>query len=466
MIKIKIISNHINRVESSEQSLFATFDESGGGIGRAEDNTLVLEDPGRSISRIHAEISFQNGEYYIHGVGRFLPVYLNDLELVNEEFYKISDGDKIRIHDYEMLVVASQKLIDSGDEKSVIETTTLGLDQFRDRNNDHSMDDISISPQLTPEELSLNPEARRTGLDSPVNIQSTENNHQSIISQTLEDDPFKDINLPDICNENQWSMENTEPPERIMDNAYQSESLQAAPDNPLKDNEKIEEGSEISPIEIIPDSILPIDKGLSVEEELLQNFLEGAGLKNVDNQIKLTPQLMNAIGQLMRESMQGTLDLLKLRAQMRQEIRAKRTMIAPRENNPLKFSPNVEVALMHLLAPKGQEQGFMLPLPAIKNVYNDLCSHQIGFMTGIRAAFSGIIERFDPVHLEKKVKQKSMVDTVFSATFKAKLWDLYTERYEDISQQTEEDFRAIFDREFVKAYEAQLAKLENGSSNK
>ena len=186
----------------------------------------------------------------------------------------------------------------------------------------------------------------------------------------------------------------------------------------------------------------------------------------MDNQIKLTPQLMNAIGQLMRESMQGTLDLLKLRAQMRQEIRAKRTMIAPRENNPLKFSPNVEVALMHLLAPKGQEQGFMLPLPAIKNVYNDLCSHQIGFMTGIRAAFSGIIERFDPVHLEKKVKQKSMVDTVFSATFKAKLWDLYTERYEDISQQTEEDFRAIFDREFVKAYEAQLAKLENGSSNK
>ena len=463
MIKIQIISNPINRMESSEQSLFATFDESGGKIGRAEDNALVLEDPGQSISRIHAEISFQNGEYYIYGVGSLLPVYLNDRELPNKEHYKISDGDKIRIHDYEMLVVASQKMIDSGDEKSGIETTKLGLEQFRARTSGHSTDNISISPQLTPEELSINRETRRTELDLPVNIESTANNHQLIDSQTLKDDPFKDINLPDIDNENKWP---GEPPEVKIDDSYQIESLRTVSDNQIKDNKEIEEDREISPIRIIPDQISSTEKALSVEEELLQKFLEGAGLKNVDNQIKLTPQLMNAIGQLMRESMQGTLDLLKLRAQMRQEIRAKRTMIAPRENNPLKFSPNVEVALMHLLAPKGQEQGFMLPLPAIKNVYNDLCSHQIGFMTGIRAAFSGIIERFDPVHLEKKVKQKSMVDTVFSATFKAKLWDLYTERYEDISQQTEEDFRAIFDREFVKAYEAQLAKLENGSSNK
>ncbi|MCB9746801.1 MAG: type VI secretion system-associated FHA domain protein TagH [Candidatus Omnitrophica bacterium] len=453
MIKIQIISNHINRMESSEQSLFVTFNESGGSIGRAEDNTLVLEDPGRSISRIHAEISFKKGDYYICGVGSSLPVYLNDRKLLNKEFYKISDGDKIRIHDYEMLVVASQKLIDSGDEKLGIETTTLGRDQFGDRNNDHSMDDISISLQLTSEDLSLNSEARRTELDSPVNIESTANNHQSVVSQTLKDDPFKDINLPDICNENQLSVENTEPPEQIID-------------DPIKNNEELKEVSEISPARIIPDPISSTDKALSAEEELLQKFLEGAGLKNVENQIKLTPQLMHALGQFMRESMQGTLDLLKLRAQMRQEIRAERTMIVPRENNPLKFSPNVEVALMHLLAPKGQEQGFMMPLPAIKNVYNDLCSHQIGFMTGIRAAFSGIIERFDPVHLEKRVKQKSMVDTVFSATFKAKLWDLYTERYEDISQQTEEDFRAIFDREFVKAYEEQLAKLGNGNSSK
>ena len=463
MIKIQIISNHINRMGSLEQSLFATFDESGGKIGRAEDNALVLEDPGQSISRIHAEISFQNGEYYIYGVGSLLPVYLNDRELPNKEHYKISDGDKIRIHDYEMLVVASQKMIDSGDEKSGIETTKLGLEQFRARTSGHSTDNISISPQLTPEELSINRETRRTELDLPVNIESTANNHQLIDSQTLKDDPFKDINLPDIDNENKWP---GEPPEVKIDDSYQIESLRTVSDNQIKDNKEIEEDREISPIRIIPDQISSTEKALSVEEELLQKFLEGAGLKNVDNQIKLTPQLMNAIGQLMRQSMQGTLDLLKLRAQMRQEIRAKRTMIAPRENNPLKFSPNVEVALMHLLAPKGQEQGFMLPLPAIKNVYNDLCSHQIGFMTGIRAAFSGIIERFDPVHLEKKVKQKSMVDTVFSATFKAKLWDLYTERYEDISQQTEEDFRAIFDREFVKAYEAQLAKLENGSSNK
>ncbi len=36
----------------------ASFDETGGAIGRAETNALVLPDPERTISRVHARVSF------------------------------------------------------------------------------------------------------------------------------------------------------------------------------------------------------------------------------------------------------------------------------------------------------------------------------------------------------------------------------------------------------------------------
>lgn len=53
MIQIKVLSYN---GAPSVQLISATFDELGGNIGRAEGNALVLSDPGRSISRIHASI--------------------------------------------------------------------------------------------------------------------------------------------------------------------------------------------------------------------------------------------------------------------------------------------------------------------------------------------------------------------------------------------------------------------------
>ena len=175
---------------------------------------------------------------------------------------------------------------------------------------------------------------------------------------------------------------------------------------------------------------------------------------------------MNLIGQLLRESTQGTLDLLLARALTKREMHAEMTMIAPRENNPLKLSPNVEAALTHLLVPKGKEQGFMMPLQAMKDAYHDLRSHQFGFMAGMRAALSGVLERFNPNQLEKRLTQRTLFDSVFSINRSAKLWRLFIERYHDISHEAEEDFHVVFDKEFLRAYEAQITKLEKDDKKK
>jgi FHA domain-containing protein len=198
-------------------------------------------------------------------------------------------------------------------------------------------------------------------------------------------------------------------------------------------------------------------------DELLHALLSGAGVPDLDIPAGLTPQFMETLGQLLRESTQGTLDLLLARMLTKREVRADLTMIAPRENNPLKFSPSVEVALTHLLSPQGR--GFMPPRQAMKDACNDLRSHQFGFMAGMRAALAGVLERFDPVQLEKRIVQKTVMDSILPINRKAKLWDLFAERYRKISSEAEEDFHVLFGKEFLRAYEAQIAKLEQDGKN-
>ncbi|WP_051048923.1 type VI secretion system-associated FHA domain protein TagH [Nitrosospira lacus] len=208
----------------------------------------------------------------------------------------------------------------------------------------------------------------------------------------------------------------------------------------------------------VPLASIPDAKSIADRDELLRAFLAGAGVPDLVIPAGLTPQFMNTLGQLLRESTQGTLDLLLARTLTKREVRAELTMIAPRENNPLKFSPGVEVALSHLLAPQGR--GFMTPLQAMKDAHDDLRSHQFGFMAGMRAALAGVLERFSPRQLEQRLTQKTVIDSLIPINRKAKLWDLFADRYNDISHEAEEDFHALFGKEFLRAYEAQIAKFE------
>jgi FHA domain-containing protein len=192
-------------------------------------------------------------------------------------------------------------------------------------------------------------------------------------------------------------------------------------------------------------------------EKLLQSLLDGAGVGDLPRMPALTPELMRVFGELLRIATEGTLQLLVARALTKREVHAEATMIAARENNPLKFSPTVEVALQHLLAPAGR--GFMSPPRALKDAYDDLRSHQFGVMAGTQAALAGVLARFNPAQLEQRLTQKSMLDSVVPMHRKAKLWDLFTDLYSDISKEAEEDFNTLFGKAFVKAYEAQIEKL-------
>jgi FHA domain-containing protein len=199
------------------------------------------------------------------------------------------------------------------------------------------------------------------------------------------------------------------------------------------------------------------------DAELLRAFLAGAGVPELKLP-PLSPKLMEIFGQLLREATKGTLDLLAARAITKREMRADMTVIVAAENNPLKFSPNVEAAMSHLLSPQGR--GFMTPLRAMRDAYDDLRAHQFAFVAGMRAALAGVLSRFDPGTLEQRLTEKSMIDSVLPMNRKAKLWGLFEQLHSDIQREAEDDFDALFGREFLRAYEAQLARLEREAKNR
>ena len=47
----------------------------------------------------------------------------------------------------------------------------------------------------------------------------------------------------------------------------------------------------------------------------------------------------------------------------------------------------------------------------------------------------------------------------------AKLWVLFGELYAEIFKEAEDNFHSLFGREFVRAYEAQIAELEREERN-
>lgn len=81
----------------------ASFGAEGGTIGRAETNTLVLSDPERSVSRLHARIDWRGGAHHIFNLG-INPVLCNGTVLTTGAESLLSVGDELRIGRFTLVV--------------------------------------------------------------------------------------------------------------------------------------------------------------------------------------------------------------------------------------------------------------------------------------------------------------------------------------------------------------------------
>jgi FHA domain-containing protein len=479
------------------RELSARFGEGGGTIGRGEHSTLMLPDPDRYISRTHVIISFQAGSFLVTDNGTKNPITLNGRPMGPGSQARLGNGDQIKLGDYTLevaLAASPAPQMSAGGIPAALggapkddPLAAFGRqapnpsDPFADllgpagagRSGAESPSRSRVDPlippsrEILPADVLADLQPREPKIDDMLGLGPSAK-PELLGSPPSHGRPFPapEPSRPVDPLEFLGGMAKPVPPPTVPDHGQEvftpyappaarpDPSLAARPE-PMP---AAIQSRDLSPPNLPPvfhDSS-PVATGSS-EAALLRALLQGAGIADAQLPKGLTPETMEMIGKLLREAVQGTLDLLHVRGLTKSEMRVDVTMIMPVDNNPLKFSPSVEAALVQLLAPHGH--GFMAPLPAMKDAFDDLRAHQLGFLAGMRAALDEVLARFAPEELQHRLADPSVLDSLLPMNRRAKLWDLFIERYEQVASEAREDFNAAFGKAFRRAYEAQVKQL-------
>ncbi len=169
-------------------------------------------------------------------------------------------------------------------------------------------------------------------------------------------------------------------------------------------------------------------------------------------------ELLPLMGKMMREVVDGMMQVLRSRASIKNEFRMNVTTIQPVENNPLKFSADVDEALDNIFLRRSQ--AYKEPLSAVREGFQEIAEHQLAMIAGMRSAFEHMLRDFDHERLESRFDQQGKRSAV-GMVRRARYWDQYQAYYRELSDNIERSFQQIFGDEFVQAYQEQLRRLSS-----
>lgn len=420
-------------------------------IGRSQENDWVLPDPERLVSSRHCVIQYKDGRYYITDSST------NGVELVNAGIRlrrgnsePLEDGELIRIGDYEIRARIDFEMSLSGAQFAGVDSSN-SFEALMGRHNSAAPAPIQALPathfqggtsqdtfpdlfdfltpsNVPPATVADHVPAERHDFRPPVlQAPSTPLVHPSSAS-------------PSAVIPEDWDLF-AEAPESPAPSPV-------VPPAPVAQPEPV--------ITHPPPVIASVPPAANGESDLLQAFLRGAGLGQLRIDSAQVEAQMEAIGRSYRLMVEGLIDVLRARSSLKGEFRMQQTMIRPMENNPLKFAPNADEALLLLL--RHGNQAFMPPDQAIGECFDDLRAHQLAVMAGVEAAIKALLKRFEPAELEARMGKPGALTGLFGSR-QAQHWQQFTELYAQISREAEEDFQVLFGREFSRAYEEHSARL-------
>jgi type VI secretion system FHA domain protein len=190
----------------------------------------------------------------------------------------------------------------------------------------------------------------------------------------------------------------------------------------------------------------------------LDELLGGAGVAELAEQVRATRDPLRRAGELLRMMVVGLQRVLMARALTKQELHVDMTIVARRDVCPLRFLADPNDALKHLLAPRA-DGVYLPPDRAVVEAFEDVQAHHLAVMAGMRAALHGVLRRFDPEQLERRLESHPLLDKLIPMHRKAKMWDLLSELHKDIESESDDEFDRLFGEAFRKAYEEQVRQL-------
>jgi type VI secretion system FHA domain protein len=182
----------------------------------------------------------------------------------------------------------------------------------------------------------------------------------------------------------------------------------------------------------------------------LSAFLRGAGIDSGG----LSPEMAGTLGRMLRSVVQGLIEALSTRADFRNQFRLPVTRVKMSENNPLKFAVDADDALASLLRKRADR--YLGPLEAVEDGFDDIRTHHLAMVVGMRAGFESVLNRFDPKILAKEFDRRARRNSLWPMPAGMRYWRHYVDLFETLTGEADSAFQRLFGEEFAQAYERHL----------
>jgi|HigsolmetaAR201D_1030396.scaffolds.fasta_scaffold01089_20 type VI secretion system protein len=444
-LKLRVISDHYKTLGPNSTRLFGV---TGGRIGRAADNDWVLPDRDRYVSSHHCKVHFRAGQWILEDTSTN-GVFVNgsDTPVSIEGPYKLQDGDRLRMGDYEIIVSiddrndfppdASGQLpvppLSARAKSAPAANPALGDDLGEEIDITDLLSDSAIHPPSNTFDWDAAPAAVEPAQAKPAAKKSAPIPTLTPAAAPTAAKPARgafasllDSPLDDANGNDDWQMQ-TRP--------YDRKTMQA-----------LTNAATLSRIE--PER--PKRTGDTVADTGVEAFCRGAGIDPSALPLDAQAALLTLAGQVVREMVLGLMEALKARSDMKSRLRLSQTTIQPAENNPLKFSASVDEAVLKMFDPHSSR--YLGPIEAIREAFTDLRTHQSALVNAVKAAADELMSRIEPGELQERFDRNLKRGAILGAANKMKYWDLYAEFYQVLNQRNEQGLPTVFAEEFARTY--------------
>lgn len=510
MARLILTVTHADRAILPDK-IVQEFGEAGGTIGRGADNTLHLPDPERYVSSRHARIECEQNEFflvdtsvngvYIDGahspVGRDNRVLLTDGMVIEMGDYTLhatlfkpaafsnflpgsafdhspsgdptlrpAEGDLLDIFDPISGLDPNPPAGQGGSRISQVEYESLGEGFFTDSAFDPGA--TGASARETRSDQQVPRASKPSSIDIPERWDLTD---FSVPAPSGDSAPF----IPEEWDRTDLGAAAYAPLGQPASGGKSAPAKSAKPSTGR--NQRGEKSTQVPPTpgdwptfpgkaQFVP-SVEPAAERKSTSQApapLTQEVLATLAQMGVE----ATPQEAVTLARewiaAMPVVLEGLIELLRVRAEIKTQLRADKTSIQVDENNPLKFSNTAAVAVESLfLKPR---PGFMDAHSALAQVMEDLTLHQKAMTAGVQGGLDALTERLSPKAIEARCAQQKANQGLFSSLSKPDHWRTYCETFDLIMRHSDMSFLDVFGSEFVSAYEQALAKKNKGQGRR
>lgn len=187
----------------------------------------------------------------------------------------------------------------------------------------------------------------------------------------------------------------------------------------------------------------------------IEAFVRGLGINpNMvpDEQRELWFQQLGESFSLM---LTGLMETLHNRAEFKQNNRLNHTAFRKSENNPLKFSANLEDAIHNLYNRK--TASFMQPNLAIKEAFNDIEKHEKALMNGVNGTVISVMSLVEPSSIySDSLSNDSLLNKIIPARKYSQSWKRFEDIYNQLSDDVVNKNSPFYLEDFAKHYDNAL----------